>query len=658
MGCYNWMHLDPERDLLSLFVLDLDVKKHLLSILSHGQSWWPGLMTLSLILLARALGLFQGLELATLDRLLRWRPAEPMDERILIVGIDEADIQHIGTYPLPDAVLALLLQRLQAHQPRVIGVDIYRDLPVPPGHETLVETLTTSPRVVGIEKVTGDPIAPPPDLPPEQIGFADLPLDPDGFVRRLSLGAYAADGKYHFAFALRLAQQYLAMEGLMLENGQQDPAAMRFGETELSRIPPGMGGYGQVVAPSDNQLLLNFRSGPTPFRIVSLRQVMAGAVDPAWVEDAIVLIGVTSLSVKDLVNSAAIASKNPGQVYGVEVHAHGTSQIVNAVLEGRPLLRAWPEPLEYGWILGWGCLGCGVALTARRLTLSLLVSGLLIGLVLAIGVGLSWLAIWVPTVVPAIAFIMTHGATTSLRVFQFQQQQQMTLRLLGQQTSPEVAQALWENRNQLIASGKLAPQLLTATLLFSDIRSFTQLSEQQSPQMVMAWLNDYFIAMTEEVQRSHGVVNKFLGDGLMAVFGVPVARTTPAAIAQDAQQAVECALAMATRLETLNQIRQCQGLEPIQIRIGIFTGPVVVGSLGGQQRLEYGVIGDSVNTAARLEGCEKHRQSTPCRILIAQETLVHLDDQFKVEAWGAVPLRGKQKVVQVYRVLGRQLYSE
>jgi adenylate cyclase len=243
--------------------------------------------------------------------------------------------------------------------------------------------------------------------------------------------------------------------------------------------------------------------------------------------------------------------------------------------------------------------------------------------------------------------------TTSLRLSQTWQQQQMTMRLLGQQTSPEIAAALWAERNQLIHAGKLNPQLLTATILFSDIRAFTQLSEQQSPQQVITWLNDYFVVMTDEVQRHQGVVSKFIGDGMMAVFGVPIARESAQAIAADAQHAVNCALAMAQQLEHLNQRWRSQGLTPIQIRIGIFTGPVVVGSLGGQQRQEYGVIGDTVNTAARLEGCEKQRQSTDCRILIAHETLIHLDDQFQVLAWGALPLRGKQRTVQVYEVLGK-----
>lgn len=625
-------------------------------IVTDLQLTWPGLIIMGLVVVARLLGVFQGLELRTLDVLLRLRPAEPLDDRILIVGIDEADIQHLGTYPVADGVLADLLRVLDQYQPRAVGVDIYRDFPVAPGHETLVQTWAELPYVVGIEKVLADSVSPAAALPPERIGFVDLPLDDDGFVRRVLLGVYGTDNTYRFALGIRLAKLYLAHHGLVMENGRRDPEAIRFGQTELTQVHPYSGGYVRVDA-AGNQMLLYPRSGHRPFRQVTLRQVMAGTVDPAWIEDALVLVGITTLSVKDLVNSAAVISDNPGLVYGVEIQAHATSQIMSAVLDDRPLLRVWPGYGEYGWIVFWGWLGIGLALIARHLWISVLGSVVLLGGLLGAGVGLMGMAVWVPVIVPAIAFVMTSTVTTSLRLGQVQQQQMMTLRLLGQQTSPEIAQALWDERQRLTEEGRLPAQAITATILFSDIRNFTTLSEQQSPQQVMGWLNEYFVAMTEEVQRHHGVVNKFIGDGLMAVFGVPIPSTTPKAIATDAQRAVLCALAMEQRLAMLNQHWEDHGQTPIQIRIGIFTGPVMVGSLGGPQRLEYGVVGDSVNTASRLESCLKHRQPTPCRILIAHETLTQLNQTFQVESWGEISLRGKQSPLQVYRVCDRTASS-
>lgn len=609
----------------------------------------PGVMVLGLILVAQGWGMFHGLELKVLDRWLRLRPAEPVDERILVVAIDENDIQALGTYPIPDQVLADLLNRLKPHQPRAVGIDIFRDFVVEPGHNNLVATLAAMPQVIGIEKVLDYPIRPPAMLPPERVGFVDLPLDDDGFVRQVLLGTYGPTGDYHFALSLRLAEQYLAAEGLEIENGLNDPAAMRFGSTELTRVRSQGGGWNPE--PAGNQMLLTPRAGPTPFRRVTLEQVMANDVDPAWMREAIVLIGITSLSAKDLVNSAAITSDNPGLVYGVDFHAHATSQIVSAVLEGRPLLREWPLGLAYGWTMIWGIGGIGLALFARQLWVSVVVAAVALGLLgLAAGVWVG-AGLWVPVASPALAFMLTSAITTSLRLAQTQQHILLSRRLLGQQTSPEIAQALWDGRQQLLQDGKLPAQMLTATILFSDICDFTSLSEQQPPQQLLGWLNDYFMAMTEAVQDHQGVVNKFIGDGLMAVFGVPIARTSPLEIAADAERAVACALAMDQRLAQLNQQWQRQGLPPIRIRIGMFTGPVMVGSLGGRHRLEYGVVGDSVNTASRLESIAKHRQSTYCRILIAAETLQYLKTPLSLEPWGEMPLRGKHKTVQVYRIL-------
>src|SRR4028118_1119487 len=140
----------------------------------------------------------------------------------------------------------------------------------------------------------------------------------------------------------------------------------------------------------------------------------------------------------------------------------------------------------------------------------------------------------------------------------------------------------------------------------------------------------------------------------MAVFGVPTCRLDSTEVAEDARSAVACALEISDRLEEMNQNWRRLGLPIIQMRVGIFSGPVVAGSLGGKDRLEYGIIGDSVNIASRLESCEKHRQPTNCRILIGYDTLVHLQEQFEVEPWGLLALKGKQQMVDVYRVVEPQ----
>ncbi|MEM6717497.1 MAG: adenylate/guanylate cyclase domain-containing protein, partial [Cyanobacteria bacterium P01_C01_bin.147] len=260
----------------------------------------------------------------------------------------------------------------------------------------------------------------------------------------------------------------------------------------------------------------------------------------------------------------------------------------------------------------------------------------------------------VPVVAPGLTVLGTSGVVLAYQAQQSQRQRQMMQVLLGQTASPEVAKALWENRDRLLKSGKLPGQSMIATMMFTDLRGFSTLAETTPPEQLLEWLNHYLEAMAEEIQAHHGIINKFTGDGLLGAFGVPIASRTPEAIASDAQAAVACALSMATRLATINQERQQLNLPRLEMRVGIFTGPVVVGSLGGHHRMEYGIIGDSVNIASRLESFDKSRQPDHCRILIGQDTLNYLADVFVVDAWGDLLLKGRQTPVRVYRVMAHQ----
>ncbi|MGF1567052.1 MAG: CHASE2 domain-containing protein [Nodosilinea sp.] len=386
--------------------------------LRSGLTNWPtrilpSVIIIAVVVAARGLGWLQSLEWKALDYFLRVRPAEITDEHIVIVGITEADIQRIGAYPIPDGHLADLLQMIQATNPRVIGLDIYRDLPVEPGHEDFNATLQRVNTMIAIEKLLPPSVGGPEVLPQERIGFADLVVDRDGFVRRSLLGATYPAEDFHFAFTLRLVEAYLAQENIPLENGIRDPVAMRFDTIELAPLAPNAGGYVGADM-GGHQILVNFRSGATPFRILTWSQIQAGQFDPKWLHDRIVLIGVTAPSVKDFVNSAAISSPNPGLVFGIEFQAHAVSQIVNAVLEDRPLLRSWPEGWDYAWIVLWGGLGIGLGRMARKpwQQVLLVVSGS--SMLLAVGYGLLlWQGWWIP-IVPTLAVFVTNGVVFPL----------------------------------------------------------------------------------------------------------------------------------------------------------------------------------------------------------------------------------------------------
>ena len=609
-----------------------------------------GLAVTGLLLGVRQLGGLQPLELVAFDRLLSSRPRQKPDPRLLIVEINEADITELQQWPLTDETVARVFEILQQHQPTVIGLDLVRDISYPPGDDQLVAQFA-KPNVIAITTIGTsqlERIPAPPSIPKERIGFNDVPSDPDGRLRRNLM--FASNGEISLtSFSLQLALIYLQDRGFSPQ--VTDKNEYQIGRVVFAKLKPNSGGYQRIDA-RGYQILLNYRSLQVA-RQITLTQVLEEEFDPGWVRDKIVLIGATAPSLKDLFFTpySAIAGGHR-KMSGVEIHAQMVSQILGAVLDRQPLFWFWPEWLEVLWMFVWALAG---GLVARGLqhpvSLGLGAIALLSSLG-GIGYGIFLQQGWVPVAAPALASMLTGAAVVVRQEQVARQQQQMVMRLLGQQTSPEIAISLWQERDRLLREGRLPWQMVTATVLFTDLKGYSSVAEKRSPLELMAWLNQYQEAMTEIVLHYHGIVKEFTGDGMMAVFGVPVPRTSLEAIAKDAENAVSCGLAMGDRLTQLNQQWQQQGWPAFQMRVGIFTGPVAVGSLGHKHRLEYGVIGDSVNIASRLESCEKQRHEGICRVLIARETREHLGEKFRVESWGHLTLKGREQPVEVFSVIG------
>ncbi len=604
--------------------------------------------TLALTGLQR-LGVVEWLELAAYDQMLRLRPDAKPSDRLLIVGISEQDIQTQQRFPLSDQVIANALRQLQQHHPLVIGLDLYRDFPYEPGHTALTQELQR-PNVIVITKLP-DPqdigVPPPAGVPPERVGFNDIPKDPDHLVRRSLL---FAEAEYDYSFAMRVTLAYLAHAGI--HAGYSENGHLQLGSVEIPPLEKTDGQY-QTLDAAGYQILLNYRARRHLAPQVSLTQVLQGEVNPEWIKGRIVLIGSTAASTRDIFATPYSRSdRETPTMPGVVVHGQTILALLEHTLDGVPLFWFWPDWQETLWLAFWAMVGGGLAWFLRNPLLLGCAATVTILTLCSISYGVFLRQGWIPTAMPVLGFGMTATLVVAYRAQRAHRQQQMTMKLLGQNTSPEIATALWRSRDYLLKAGKLPGQRLIATMLFTDIRNFSTISEQMCPEDLLEWLNEYLSQITHEVHIRQGIVNKFTGDGLLAVFGVPVNRTSVTEVSHDAQQAVTCALAMGDRLRELNQNWQRLGLPTIEMRVGIFTGPIVAGSLGGKDRLEYGVIGDSVNTAARLEAYDKTRQESLCRILIAQQTLVHLDNKFTVEAWGTLELKGKHQKVEVYRVIG------
>ncbi len=604
----------------------------------------------------RQLGLLQTLELKVYDHMVRLRPSAGEDSRLLIVAITEDDVKRYGVI-LSDDVMATMLERLQRHEPSAIGIDIYRDKPQPPGSDRLNQQLQ-APNVIAItllpSKAEPLGISAPKGIDSSRVGFNDVVTDVDGVVRR-SLIQGTLNNTGISSFALRLALLHLEQQNLTPQPDPNEPDRVFWGKAVFKRLVKDSGAYQNLDA-SGYQILLNYRAAHDAIPRVTLTQLMYRQVNPDSIKGKIVLIGSTAISAKDsFFTPYSAAQEDDAKMYGVEIHAQMVSQMLDAVSGDRPLFWFWAEWAELLWIIGCGLAGGAIAWRVRHPLLLTLGCAVTVGAIVGIGYALFLHQGWIPIVTPVLATMLTSGVVVTYRAQQAQRQQQMVMTLLGQNTSPEIANALWESRDSLLESGMLPGQAMIATMLFTDIKDFSTISEQMTPQELLLWLNEYLSAMTQEIQAQHGIVNKFIGDGVMAIFGVPIPRTEPDDIAEDVRNAINAAIAMGERLKSLNQSWQQRDMPCVNIRAGIYTGLVVAGSIGGKERMEYGVIGDSVNIASRLESCAKDRQGDICRVLIAEETYNYVQSEYDVEPWGPMSLKGKHKTVNVYRVLGRSL---
>ena len=307
------------------------------------------------------LGVFQLLEEAVRDEFFRQRPLEPPEEAIVVVTIDEPDISAVGDWPIPDAVLARLLSKLRSQQPLAIGMDLYRNLPEEPGHEQLLEVFRTTPNLIGIEKIIGDRVGPPPVLPElGQVALANVIVDSDRNIRRALLSA--VDGtEVKLTLATRVALMYLETKGITLEMLDARQQKLKLGRAIFTPLKSGDAGYRNQDDLGGYQILMNWRGPISSFETISMTDVLEGRLKPEQLRDRIVFIGTSADSANDFFETPYSGSgfSHVDQMPGVLVHANLASQIIRSALEGRSLLRGLPAMGQWAWIALWS--GIGVA---------------------------------------------------------------------------------------------------------------------------------------------------------------------------------------------------------------------------------------------------------------------------------------------------------
>jgi len=381
----------------------------------------------NLIFGMRSLGVMQSWELLAFDAMMQMRPDEGMDQRLLAIMITEADIQAQNQKQktsLSDATLQQLLQKLTPYQPQVIGLDIYRDFPVDSQYPELATRLQHNNELIAICKVSGDTqkaigISPPPEVSGDRVGFSDVLLDQDYIMRRHLLfmnPSSESPCKTNYSLSFQLARQYLAKQGIQLQitnNG-----FLQLGSVVFKPIDMPTGAY-QTFDARGHQILLNSRSTPHVVQQVTLSQVLNDQVNPEWIRDRIILIGVDAESVKDTFFTPYIQGNMRRQeVPGVIIHAQMVSQILSAVLDNRPLLWVWPVWSDFLWIWSWSLIG-GLAALYRTspLRLALISSTALITLYSSCFV-LLFFGAWIPFVPSVLALMASRfGFKASARFF-------------------------------------------------------------------------------------------------------------------------------------------------------------------------------------------------------------------------------------------------
>ncbi|OKH45977.1 sensor protein Chase2 [Calothrix sp. HK-06] len=383
----------------------------------------------ALVLGVRHLGFLQSWELQAFDHLRQYQPDEPPDSRILIVTVTEADVQaqpqEQRRGSLSDLALAKLLDKLEAYQPRVIGLDIYRDYPVQDKGQDkeLLQKLAKwmhHDRFIAVCQVSNPitkerGIAPPEEVSSNRLGFSDLALDPDNVVRRHLLALDPPPDSScpaTYALSTQLAIHYLAKQGIELKF--TDDGKWKLGKTVFKPLEAHTGGYQDIDA-WGHQILLNYRSHRSITEIapqITLGEVLAGKLNAEAVKDRIVLIGTTAASFKDFSLTPYKTDQGEAQsISGVILQAQAISQIISAALDGRPLLWVLPYWGEGIWILLWAIVGsllgllrqpkfCGLTAIVTIITIYISCLGLLIGF-----------GCWIPFIPPVLALLGSGGST-------------------------------------------------------------------------------------------------------------------------------------------------------------------------------------------------------------------------------------------------------
>lgn len=608
-------------------------------------------------------GWLQFLEFQVYDFSIRHETKAASTGPIMLVEMTEADIHSPSLdWPIYDNKLAELFHTLEAGRPAVIGLDIWRDIPVPKngvGIHELNRELQADSNIVAIFTLSSH-IPPPAILASnsDRIAFNDNFIIDDTVesttpkVRRSALYVNPPSGESFYAFPFRLATMYLEEKGIELQPDPNDAKGFLLGKARFRPFQPNDGAYVGAKT-GEFQMLLDFKS-PTNFTRYSFSEALSGKIPPETLRDKIVLVGINTQSVFD--ERVTPINRNHR---GIDLQAMTINQLLRMALDGEKPRQFWGNWLEDAWLALWCFVGGAIGFWVRS---SWRFAGVTI-VSLAVLAGSVWLAFshgwWIPSVTPFLGFVIATGLVVPYVSAHELSMRRLLMKLYAGHVSKEIAEATWEDRHSFMDGQRPLAQKMVITVLFTDLKGFSSVSEKMDPAHLFAWLDPYLGAMAKEIQEHGGVLKQFSGDGILALFGVPVPHTTRAEQSKDAIAGVRCALAMGKKLVELNRGWESEGQPTVSMRAGIYTGEAATGSIGSDERFEYTVIGDIVNIASRLESYDKSLADPDllpnrCRLLVGAPTYELLDGKFLSKEIGLIEVKGKVNKVPGFQILGEK----
>ena len=449
-------------------------------------------------------------------------------------------------------------------------------------------------------------------------GFFNIFPDRDGTIRWSPM-AISHDGVFYPSLALRTLHLFLG----------SPPLSLSIADYGIESVH-----LGNISIPTDEKgrLLINYCGPPKTFPHYSIADILKGRISPAAFKDKIVLVGATATGIHDM-RVTPFHTVHPG----VEIHAN----VIDNILHQRFLTRPeWTQILDIISMLVLG-LVLGFTLSRLKALSGAMVTGLFFfAFFMANRYLFASQGIWINIVHPFLVLLAVYIGVIVLRYITEEREKKKIKGAFNYYVTASVVNEMLKNPEKL----KLGGEKKELTVLFSDIRGFTTISERLPPESLVKLLNEYLTAMTDIVFKYDGLLDKYIGDAIMAVYGAPLEQD------DHAVRACSTALDMVEELKVLQNKWEADGMPRLSVGIGINTGPMVVGNMGSQKRFDYTVMGDSVNLGSRLEGINKQYNTN---IIMSQSTYEKTKGKFLCRELDSVRVKGKDLPVNIYELVGR-----